>query len=373
MKNPVWKACFVSFVVVPLMLSACAVKYPVVGSFNNYNEVFKGTVDTNLLTGGGYITVEGQVTKIRCSGRATVSYIPPISYIVPTCNGQRGRAFLTCDDGRKIDADWEATSCTTGFGSGADQKGNVFRFAFGMSENEAKSYIQSEMKASENLPDLPPVYRPKETRKEKGFSTGTGFFISDNGYLLTNYHVVQDSNQITVFTQDGVQVDARLIVVDPANDLAVLKVECLSKHLELAERCKVEKGDEVFTLGYPLILIQGQEQKASFGRINSLSGIKGDIRFLQIDTPIQPGNSGGPLIDSKGRVVGVVTATLDEFVTLVQSGALPQNVNYAVKSDYITPIARDYCGKKSTKQAHSKTVSELIKEAESSVVLVVAK
>ena len=92
------------------------------------------------------------------------------------------------------------------------------------------------------------------------------------------------------------------------------------------------------TLGYPLVHIQGQEQKATFGHVNSLSGSDDDIRFMQIDVPVQPGNSGGPLIAKNGTVVGVVTATLDQINALKVSGALPQNVNYAVKSDYVRPL-----------------------------------
>ncbi|MDP6819526.1 MAG: serine protease, partial [Alphaproteobacteria bacterium] len=101
---------------------------------------------------------------------------------------------------------------------------------------------------------------------------------------------------------------------------------------------QASRGEEVFTLGYPLISAQGQEQKATLGRINAVSGVNNDVRFYQVDTPIQPGNSGGPIINSHGEVVGVVTATLDEIATLRESGALGQNVNYAVKIAYIFPI-----------------------------------
>jgi S1-C subfamily serine protease len=94
----------------------------------------------------------------------------------------------------------------------------------------------------------------------------------------------------------------------------------------------------VFALGFPLTNIQGQEQKATFGHVNALSGIKGDIRLFQVDVPIQPGNSGGPLLTAEGLVVGVVTATLNPLFTLKSAGAIPQGVNYAVKSDYILPL-----------------------------------
>lgn len=150
----------------------------------------------------------------------------------------------------------------------------------------------------------------------------------------------------------------------------------MTKSLPILEKHNIAKGDEVFTLGYPLIQIQGQEQKASFGRINSLTGIKGDIRFFQIDIPVQPGNSGGPLINTKGQVAGVVTATLDQLITLKMSGHIPQNVNYAVKSDYLLPLIRHTLGNNwspMTHQQSKKDMSELIKMTEQSIVLNIAK
>jgi len=92
------------------------------------------------------------------------------------------------------------------------------------------------------------------------------------------------------------------------------------------------------TLGYPLVGLQGQEQKANFGRVNALSGTAGDIRYIQIDAPIQPGNSGGPLINRAGEVVGVVSATLNQQVVISEANALAQNVNYAIKIDYVIPL-----------------------------------
>jgi S1-C subfamily serine protease len=355
------------------LCSACSVKYPVVGKFDKYNEVFKGSVDSNLLAGTSFIQVHGEVSKIWCRGSSKVTYIPPISFILPVCEGQRGTALLTCDDGRTVNAQWEATSCNSGFGSGTDQHGSTFKFAFGMTEEQAAKYTQTELVANAAKPELP-GYRPKETRKEKGFSLGTGFFVSTTGHLITNYHVIEDATEVAVVMNGSNSQKANVIQADRANDVAVLKIDASTKALRIAESSGISKGDEVFTVGYPLVSIQGQEQKACFGRVNSLSGIKDDIRFFQIDVPIQPGNSGGPLINTKGEVVGVVTATLDEFVALLRSGSLPQNVNYAVKSDYLIPLVKTCVDpKKSVKTLANRSVSELVREAEPSVVLVIAK
>lgn len=95
------------------------------------------------------------------------------------------------------------------------------------------------------------------------------------------------------------------------------------------------KGEDVFTVGFPLIDLQGQAPKATFGRVNALSGPRDDADFVQIDVPTQPGISGGPLLDPSGRVVGVVTATLDQAVAMRLAGTFAQNVNYAIQPDIL--------------------------------------
>jgi hypothetical protein len=89
-----------------ILSSGCSLKYPVIGSFNNYNEVFKGQVDANLMTGTGYVEARGEVTGVKCTGFAKITYIPPISYILPICEGQKGISTLKCDDGRIIEGNY---------------------------------------------------------------------------------------------------------------------------------------------------------------------------------------------------------------------------------------------------------------------------
>lgn len=231
-------------------LAGCSVRYPVVGSFNDYNEVFYGAVDSDLLAGTSYIHVEGEISKMKCTGGSRVTYIPPISYIIPVCKGQRGIAEIKCTDGRIVHADWEATSCTSGIGSGYDQKGNKLTFAFGQSESEAKSFVDNELKQTSKRPDLPPIYKPKEFRKDKGYSTGTGFFISDNGYLITNYHVVEDSNEMTIIMKNGETKVAKYIKGDRANDVVLLKVEWKGIPLKLNDNSNRACSILLFSYNY---------------------------------------------------------------------------------------------------------------------------
>jgi S1-C subfamily serine protease len=94
-------------------------------------------------------------------------------------------------------------------------------------------------------------------------------------------------------------------------------------------------GDAVFTIGFPNVDLQGTQPKYTDGKISSLAGIKDDLRQYQISVPVQPGNSGGPLVDSAGSVKGVIVARLNDIAVLETSGTIPQNVNYAVKAKYL--------------------------------------
>jgi len=155
-------------------------------------------------------------------------------------------------------------------------------------------------------------------------STGSGFFVTKSGYLITNYHVVDGGENFSVITTND-QVEAKLIKADPATDLALLKVEGSFEACTLAKR-RIEKlGTQVFTMGFPQPGLQGFSPKVTKGVVSGTDGMQGDVRHYQIDASAQPGNSGGPLFDQDGHVVGVVDSGL----------IVGQVVNYAIKKAYL--------------------------------------
>ena len=170
-------------------------------------------------------------------------------------------------------------------------------------------------------------------------STGTGFFITADGYFITCFHVVVNSGKITLQNLKGDKFDARAIAVDRSNDLALLKVEPLAsapfKPLPLVASGDVRRGAAIVTMGFPNINQQGIEPKVTDGIVNSFSGANNDQRVFQISAPVQTGNSGGPLITMEGNVVGVVASKLDAAAMARQTGDIPQNVNYAIKSQHV--------------------------------------
>jgi S1-C subfamily serine protease len=165
-------------------------------------------------------------------------------------------------------------------------------------------------------------------------ASGTGFFITADGYLISNYHVVKGAGKVRLLTSAGL-IDTKLVQVDAANDLALLKASGRFAPLPVAASRRVALGGTVATVGFPDIGLQGFAPKLAKGEIASLSGARDDPRYFQISVPVQPGNSGGALVDERGNVIGIVSAKLDASVALAASGALPENVNYAVKSSLL--------------------------------------
>jgi TPR repeat protein len=167
--------------------------------------------------------------------------------------------------------------------------------------------------------------------------SGTGFFVTTDGYFLTSLHVVKEGERIVIQTQQGAY-PARLVRADAANDVALLKVIGTFRSLPIAASRGVQLGETVFTIGFPNVQLQGLSPKLTKGEISSLTGAQDDPREFQISVAVQPGNSGGPLVNQSGNVVGLIEAQLSDKAAYAASGALPQNVNYAVKSSVLTVL-----------------------------------
>ena len=210
-----------------------------------------------------------------------------------------------------------------------------------------------------------PQQRPPQQTPQPRIQSGTGFFINASGVLVTNYHVIAGQSRVAVADpQINASAFARVIKVDKVNDLALLQIDVASSPIPLATTAPSKRGEEILTLGYPSPAVQGTQQKATFGRVNSLSGYGDDARFIQVDLPIQPGNSGGPLINTRGEVVGIVTSRL---------GGNYQNVNYALKVEHLVRLLNS-AGIKPTGvgQAQPMSMEQIVERYQSAVVLVIA-
>ena len=210
------------------------------------------------------------------------------------------------------------------------------------------------------------------TSPDNPTASGTGYFITDDGYLISNYHVVKAATKVRLLTSAGL-IDAKVVQVDAANDLALLKANGRFASLPIAASRTVKMGATVATVGFPDIGLQGFAPKLAKGEIASLSGAADDPRYFQISVPAQPGNSGGALVDARGNVVGIVAAKLDASVALAASGALPENVNYAVKSSLLLSFLEsvpDVAAKLKEPNAKDEAFEDVVKSAQDAAVLV---
>lgn len=224
-------------------------------------------------------------------------------------------------------------------------------------------------------------YLPEDKSSSDGWKgNGSGFFLNPKGYIATNYHVVEGTTALQAnFTRNGKteSYPATVVVTDPQNDLAIIKID--EKSFDgnsalpygLMTRTK-DTGSEVFAMGYPMADVMGSEVKFTDGKISSKSGIGGDVRVYQISVPIQPGNSGGPLFDMGGNVVGITSSGLnrDYFKS--------ENVNYAIKASYLKNLM-EACPEEIILEERvetpvsSATLTDRIKQYEGYVVLILTK
>ena len=173
-------------------------------------------------------------------------------------------------------------------------------------------------------------------------ATGTGFLFSSSDYVITSYHVVRGAKSIRVRMINGDRIDATVALKDTNNDIAILKLSqsptSRQNIITLGDSSSVKTGDRVFTYGFPLVDLLGDaEPRYSEGFINSLSGISNDPRLFQVSIPIQPGNSGGPVFNEKGELIGLDTGYTDvdnkERILLTTL-----NISFAIKSSYIESL-----------------------------------
>lgn len=180
-----------------------------------------------------------------------------------------------------------------------------------------------------------PIATLTKDKMEAGPKNGTGFLLTSTGYIVTNYHVINNAKSINV---KGVNGDyytlhsADVLLSDKNNDLAIIKLK--NPNITFTEPPYAVKtevastGEDIYLLGYPLTGSMGEEIKLTTGVISSKTGYQGDIGSYQVSAAAQPGNSGGPLFDKQGNLIGVINAKITEA----------ENVTYAIKATYLKTL-----------------------------------
>jgi S1-C subfamily serine protease len=186
--------------------------------------------------------------------------------------------------------------------------------------------------AGAELPrDKPPPLAPGERVARRAVSSGTGFVVAARR-ILTNHHVIDGCAEVAARLPDGQEVPARVMASDATRDLALLSTEAeAGPILPFRSTGTYRRGEGVVTYGFPLAGLLSSGPTLTTGEVSALAGLADNQRHLQISAPVQPGNSGGPLLDMRGQVIGVVVSKLNAGQIARQTGDIPQNVNFAVK------------------------------------------
>jgi S1-C subfamily serine protease len=168
---------------------------------------------------------------------------------------------------------------------------------------------------------------------------GTGFVVSPDGHILTNNHVISEcvGDVRGNLTGEGA-MKLRIVSTDEINDLALLQAPRSFKQPATLRGTPMRSGESIIAIGYPFHGLLTSDFTVTSGIVSSLSGLLNDTRFLQISAPVQPGNSGGPLLDTSGNVVGVVAEKINALKFAKATGDMPENINFAIK----TGAVRDF-------------------------------
>lgn len=232
----------------------------------------------------------------------------------------------------------------------------------------------------------------KKSPPNKSGNTGSGFFVSKMGHIITNEHVVRQCNSVTVGDNAQKQVTASILETDERNDLALLRIsstqmasvetKSLIRKLGLKlvplvseglfKSNDVELGEDVLVAGYPYGELFSNTIKVTKGIVSADKGMGDDIGLFQMDAAVQSGNSGGPIYDENGNIVGVVVAQLNRLKVAKAIGSLPENVNFGIKASTVRQFLTSAgLPTKRSNRIERKSTKELAQIAKSQTVMVV--
>ena len=193
---------------------------------------------------------------------------------------------------------------------------------------------------ADKSPSTTPSAATGESKPAKEFEQdGTGFIISSAGHIVTDYHVINGCvGDIHGNLTGESPNNLRVVSTDETNDLALLQSPKTSTEFATIRATAVHPGDAIVAIGFPYHGLLNVRLTVTAGIISSLSGFFNTPAYLQISAEVQSGNSGGPLFDMSGNIVGVVAAKLNAIKVAKATGDLPQNINFAIK----TGMLRDF-------------------------------
>ena len=196
-------------------------------------------------------------------------------------------------------------------------------------------FLCKKVKAKVSIDKISNTKKIDKVLDDKIFTgSGTAFFISDEGHMITNHHVVNYCN-ITKVKYFGKTVTAKILAYDRVNDLALLETDIIPKDKFDISNRDPKLLDDIYVAGYPFGKAVSSSVKVTKGVVSALAGSQDNYALVQIDAAIQPGNSGGPIVNTSGDVVGVAVAKLDFKDAMESYGVIPENTNFGIKSSIL--------------------------------------
>lgn len=248
-------------------------------------------------------------------------------------------AFRFSSDSKKYRAISSAREAASAF-----KESNHYDLSRSLRNTIEKTSSYNPIVVNNNLPINPAEKDTQSKQKEKTNFTqsGTCFFISKDK-ALTNFHVVEKAAEIEIIDSLDRKITATISKKDSSNDLAVLKFDITPPSIiKFSQLGSLKQGAKILALGFPLTSILGKEIKITDGIVSSLTGISDESHLFQMTNPLQPGNSGGPVITETGKLIGVSVSTADAKQFFDLTGHIPQNINWAIKSDYASVFSGVY-------------------------------
>jgi S1-C subfamily serine protease len=232
-----------------------------------------------------------------------------------------------------------------------------------------EGYFQEEMKSKDRKkysniyriwPKVEIAKKPTDTTPTPDdgkiiiIGSGSGFFVSDQGHIVSNAHVVGVCKKVKAY-EEGVEVFLNILATDNVNDLGLVKGKFKNTQYLNIKTDGAELGEDIVAFGYPLSQTLSDSVKLTKGIVSSLSGLDNNYSQIQIDAAIQPGNSGGPVLNMNGQVIGVASAGLSKLYMAKKAAFIPENVNFAVAAPALTTFLK--ANKISVGTSSSRTLS----------------
>ncbi|MDB2423464.1 trypsin-like peptidase domain-containing protein [Paracoccaceae bacterium] len=294
-----------------------------VGEYKNDERNGQGTYI--YANGNKYV---GEYKNDKRNGQGTFTFTNGEKYVGEFKDGKRnGQGTTTWTNGHKYVGEYK---------NGKRNGQGTYTFADGTVEEGI--WKDDEFQYAKKLsPPVPVTKAPTQDDEIISASSGSGFAVSSDGYVITNHHVIEGCQKVVVHIK-GKELPVTVVTYDPQNDLALLKGDFRPQTVFPLSNNRPELLQDIYVAGYPFGNKVSTSVKVTKGIISSLTGIGNNFSNIQIDAALQSGNSGGPILDDLGNVVGVAVSKLDAKYMFDNFGSIPENTNFGIKSIIVRSV-----------------------------------